>query len=337
MTFLILLKIILTRAINSIQWCLDTPPIPHTFLCSPVQFNISIYTEIVADIVEYINQCLPDNIHIEHDRGIDWDNHDFDFVDHTAFDHDINDCCDHTAFDHGNSDLIDFDKSKSMSSSSLWKTLSDLLPSAKQDFGKLWPNSSYAQQYHDLVAQNSTHDVIVMMANDNDPRQTALDFAREHDESFRGIYNSLHDTIAVHNTARNFLVNWFDRQQHRISVTNRTAQTEQDAVDAFWDNVIYWAPNVNTREEFMTYLHGWVTTYLTGLNGVNSIMDILEDAYPEHAWYVQQLNWRGTNISEDFILMFYDAGALYSIIPEMTELIARLDPLISHEYSLKKD
>ena len=276
-----LLRSILIRAFDSIEWGLDSPPKPHAFLSSPVQSDVYIYHEIVADLIEYINQCLPNNIHIEHDCGIDWDNHDFDFVDHTAFDHDINDCCDHTAFDHGNSDLIDFDKSKSMSSSSLWKTLSDLLPSAKQDFGKLWPNSSYAHQYHDLVAQNSTHDVIVMMANETAANNTPVNDTQaqldailaarlQSDAVFAGVYNTMYNahTDVLHHFE--FFRSEFYRWTRLLTPT--------DPNDYF-----------NTVFDLPTHLQNLSDHHFSLHSILYQSIDDFQNAYPDFSWHLRTM------------------------------------------------
>ena len=61
MIFLILLKIILTRAFNSLEWCLNTPPKPHAFISSSVKSDVSTFCEIVEDILQYLEQFINEN------------------------------------------------------------------------------------------------------------------------------------------------------------------------------------------------------------------------------------------------------------------------------------
>ena len=133
-----------------------TPPVSHTFVSLPLKSNIfEIVSQIVhiQDIYEDIKSILEDiadycdiKIISESEQEIydTWTS-----------------CIDSTdSYQY----IADLPETKSNYISDFFKSVYSDLPSFSQDFGKMWPNSTYAMDSALLASINS--DIIVMMNND---------------------------------------------------------------------------------------------------------------------------------------------------------------------------
>ena len=323
-----LLQSLLIRAFNSIEWCLNSPPKPHAFVSLPVQSGIEIILDDeVLQLLEQINSWiqsknLPDFVTVSQEVSKnDWFSicSDEDLKSSTFLDLQS----DSTV----NKKLTDVDNhltDKTYYLDTLFGWLDDKFSFLKQDFGKLFPNSVYAMQDFNALRPQDT-DLTVMINTSTEvgaqtaaeSRQENLDFEMAVNPSLEAIYDLLHAYINEYHTHHETLTNWIRTAGQRLTL--RGLNPDLNQVEAFWDDVLHWREDITTREEFITWLDTLVDNYLRAGRNVYDTMDRFEDIFPDHAWYVENLDWGRPRVT-----VFRPARNVFNQIEEIRNIFKKI-------------
>ena len=324
MSFLLLL--VALDGIKSLQllWEDLTPPNPHSFTSLSLKsYVLEIVSQIVhiQDIYEDIKSILED----------------------------IADCCDIKIISESEQEIYDtwtscidstdsyqyiadLPETKSNYISDFFKSVYSDLPSFSQDFGKMWPNSTYAMDSALLASINS--DIIVMINNDvvtgvpveETHNEALLNDALRTNPEFSRLYDQFNTAIELYNSAYGSLNDWFTTWGSRTSSRARMMRNNANEVEVFWDDILHWSEDGSTREEVITNLNTWSDNYLNSIDSINAHIATWENSYPEYLWYIDRIDWPTHRIflhgAAEYV--FNQIEGIKAIIDKLGELIRHL-------------
>ena len=178
----------------------------------------------------------------------------------------------------------------------LWEHIVHNIPSLKQDFTKIFPNSlSSTDAYVDAIV---AHHEITTQVYVNDgynrlgmTREDYLNLHRQMDNFLDMFYNDLNETTqrfyAAYQTMLDLLINWNNRIGLRIY---------SNTIRNFWNDMFNWEQVGLTREDFVNNFNTLFNNYRDASDNLNRLINIWRESYPEHAWYAAGINTNGDQV-----------------------------------------